>query len=89
MSGSDFNLLSEPLIRATPCGPLSLPGVLAALVRDEVQSFPALRPHQPPAWRMFLVQLAALALHRGGRAELPRTTRVARPAARPHAEVPG
>lgn len=53
MSGSDFNLLSEPLIRATPCGPLSLPGVLAALVRDDVQSFAALRPHQQPAWRMF------------------------------------
>ena len=65
MEASD-NLLTQPHIRATPLGPLSLPGVLAALTRDEIESFPALRPHQAPAWHMFLVQLAALALHRAG-----------------------
>jgi len=70
---TDFgdNLLTEPLIAASPCGRLSLPGLLAALARDEVEHFPALRPHQAPAWHMFLVQLAALAMHRGGATEMP------------------
>ncbi|MCW2274733.1 CRISPR-associated protein Cse1 [Rhodoblastus acidophilus] len=67
-----FNLLTQPLIAAAPLGPLSLPGLLAALSRDEVDSLPALRPHQAPAWHMFLVQLGALAMHRSGRTELPR-----------------
>ena len=30
--------------------------------REDVEQFPALRPHQRPSWHMFLVQLAALAL---------------------------
>ncbi len=72
MTDVSINLLTEPLISASPCGALSLPGALAALVRDEVKHFAALRPHQAPAWHMFLVQLAALALHGGGRGELPR-----------------
>ena len=66
------NLLTHPLFSVAPLGPLSLPGALAALVRDEVDSFPALRPHQAPAWHMFLTQLGALAMHRGERTELPR-----------------
>ncbi|MBT3072124.1 hypothetical protein KKP04_14810 [Rhodomicrobium sp. Az07] len=66
------NLLTQPLIRTAPGEAMSLPGVLAALSRDEIDSFPALRPHQAPAWHMFLVQLAALALHRAGRDYLPR-----------------
>ncbi len=57
------NLLSDRLIDAAPLGRLTLPGVLAALSRDGVESFPALRPHQAPAWHMGLVQMAALALH--------------------------
>ena len=40
MSEFDFDLLSEALIRAAPCGTLSFPGVLAALARDEVE-FPS------------------------------------------------
>ncbi len=59
-----FNLLTDPLLETGPGGPTTLPGVLARLVWDEVESFPALRPHQAPAWHMFLVQLAALALQR-------------------------
>jgi CRISPR system Cascade subunit CasA len=66
MTDSTYNLLTEPLIYAAPCGRKTLPGLLAALSRDEVECFPALRPHQGPAWHMFLVQLAALALHRAG-----------------------
>jgi CRISPR system Cascade subunit CasA len=61
-----FNLLKESCIRTEPGGAVSLPGVLALLSQDQVDSFPALRPHQRPAWHMFLVQLAALALHRAG-----------------------
>jgi len=71
MSDFDLNLLSGSLIRAAPCGTLSLPGVLAALARDEVESFTALRPHQAPAWRMFLGQIGALALRHGEATTLP------------------
>ena len=66
-----YNLLTRPLIRTVPQGVLTLPGVIAALARDEVEDFPALRPHQSPGWHMFLVQLAALALHEAGRRDIP------------------
>ena len=66
-----YNLLTQPLIRTAPQGTLTLPGVIAALARDEVEGFPALRPHQSPGWHMFLVQLAALALHEAGRQDIP------------------
>src|SRR5664280_2434079 len=69
----DWNLLTTPLLRALPVGWVTLPGMLACLVRDEADSFPALRPHQAPAWHMFLVQLAALGLHRAGIDVLPET----------------
>lgn len=58
-----MNLLSAPLF-STNAGQFTLPGLLAAMARHEVHSFGALRPHQRPAWHMFLVQLAALALSR-------------------------
>lgn len=66
-----LNLLTQPLIHAAPGGALTLPGLLAALARDEVESFPALRPHQSPGWHMFLVQLAALALHGAETRDIP------------------
>jgi CRISPR system Cascade subunit CasA len=65
-----FDLLHEPLIQ-TDQGWHSLPGLLAALSRGEVESYPALRPHQRPAWHMFLVQLAVLALDNAGSRDLP------------------
>jgi CRISPR system Cascade subunit CasA len=65
------NLLTHPLLTTLPLGTLTLPGVLAALGRDEVESFPALRPHQGMFWHMFLVQLGALALHGTGRVDIP------------------
>lgn len=71
MSDDGRNLLTQPLITAAPFGALTLPGVLAALARDAVESFPALRPYQGMFWHMFLVQLAALALHRAGRMDMP------------------
>ena len=67
-----YNLLTQPLIRAVPRGTLTLPGVIAALAHDEVEGFPALRPHQSPGWHMFLVQLAALAMHEAGHPDIPK-----------------
>jgi CRISPR system Cascade subunit CasA len=49
----------------------TLPGVFAALTRDEVESFPKLRPHQRHAWHSFLTQIATLALLKAGRTEPP------------------
>lgn len=60
-----MNLLDTPVI-STQSVRHSLPGLLAALSRHEVEAYPALRPHQRPAWHMFLVQLGALALLGGG-----------------------
>ena len=65
-----YNLLSEPLIRYRQSGGAtlhaSLPEVYAALMADEVEAFPDLRPHQRHAWHAFLVQLGAMAMHRDG-----------------------
>ena len=53
---------------------MSLPETYAALMRDEVGSFPALRPHQRHAWHAFTVQLGAMALHRAGTCQNRRPT---------------
>ncbi len=66
-----MNLLTYDLISAADAQRMSLPGLLAAMARGEVAGFPALRPHQRPAWHMFLVQLAALALWGAKGEELP------------------
>lgn len=66
-----MNLLADPMISVAHGRRLSLPGLLAAMARGEVEGFPGLRPHQRPAWHMFLVQLAALALSRSELDELP------------------
>ena len=49
----------------------SLFGAFAALAAGEAWSFPALRAHQASAWHAFTVQVAALALIRAGRDDLP------------------
>ena len=66
-----MNLLTEALIQ-TDREVLSLAGLFAAMARGEAASFPALRPHQRPAWHMFLVQLATLALSNAGVVDLPK-----------------
>ena len=70
-----FNILTDPLIRyKTDDSSIveeSLPEVYAALMEDEVASFPALRPHQRHAWHAFLVQLGAIALNTAGITEPP------------------
>jgi CRISPR system Cascade subunit CasA len=73
-----YDLLAEPLISITTpdvVAPtmVSLPELYAALVRDEVTDFPALRPHQRHVWHAFLVQVGALAMHRGGATAPPDT----------------
>lgn len=66
-----YSLLDEPFIRTrliangTPCS-FTLPELFVALQQDEIRDFPALRPHQRHPWHAFLVQLAAIALHRAG-----------------------
>ena len=67
-----FSLLTEPLIRyrrASDGGTVfaSLPQLFVALADDEVRDYPALRPHQRHPWHAFLVQLAAIALHKAER----------------------
>ncbi len=63
-----YNILTDPLIRLVKPGgsrtEASLPEVVAALMANQVDAFPALRPHQRHAWHAFLVQLGAMALHR-------------------------
>lgn len=70
-----FNLLTEPVFRVETGDSsrvtASLPEVYAALMRDDVAAFPALRPHQRHAWHAFLVQLGAMALHKAGGGEPP------------------
>ena len=69
-----YNILTDDIIRFGAGGeikPASLPEACAALMRDEVESFPSLRPHQRHAWHAFTVQLGAMALHRAGLAEPP------------------
>jgi CRISPR system Cascade subunit CasA len=61
-----YNLLCDPCIRVRLTNdnilPLTLPGVLSALSRNEIESFLALRSHQAHPWHAFLCQLAAMAL---------------------------
>ena len=64
------NFLETPLISSTMSFH-SLPGLLAALSRDEVRGYPAQRPHQRAAWHMFMVQLSALALWTAGQEDFP------------------
>lgn len=68
-----MNLLTDRFLSVDGGRRLTLPELFAALARGEVQMFPRLRAHQRTAWHMFRVQLAALALDRAGRADLPAT----------------
>ena len=65
-----YNILTDQLIRTDTSGgsrvEASLPEVYAALMVNEVEAFPTLRPHQRHAWHAFLVQLGAMAMHEAG-----------------------
>ena len=71
-----MNVLTDRVVSVTDSERLSLPALFAAMSRWEVARFPALRPHQRPAWHMFLVQLGALALWKAGRMVLPEDSSV-------------
>ncbi|MDP3191381.1 type I-E CRISPR-associated protein Cse1/CasA [Rhodoferax sp.] len=67
-----FSLLTEPIIRYRRASDgqtvnASLPELFVALAVDEVRDYPALRPHQRHPWHAFLVQLAAITLHKAER----------------------
>ena len=66
-----MNLLTDPLFSVPDGTRLSLAEVFAAMARGEIKAFSALRPHQRPAWHMFLVQLAVLALWKSEQDEPP------------------
>lgn len=70
MGCSDVNLLTDDVFSWEDDGGVvrktSLPGVLAALTTDCVEGFERLQAHQSHAWHAFLVQLAAITLHRLG-----------------------
>lgn len=77
MTSDPFSLLTARLIRARIAGALhrlSLPELLASLVRDEVEALPAIRPHQRHALHMFLAQIGALAMWCAGLSEPPKDT---------------
>jgi CRISPR system Cascade subunit CasA len=63
------DLLRDPLITVRDGGDRSkrsLAEVMALLGASRIDAFPALQAFQQHAWHAFLVQLAAMALHRGG-----------------------
>lgn len=70
-----FSLLDESIIstidRKNNSALCTLPEVLDALVRDTIDDFPALRPHQRHVWHALLVQIAALSMHRRGTIDFP------------------
>ena len=70
-----YNILTKRVIRIDKSGGSrvkeSLPEVYAALMADELEAFPALRPHQRHAWHAFLVQLGVTAMHKAGMTALP------------------
>ncbi len=69
-----FNLLDEPLLGVEDDlgrrGKVTLPGLLARLSMGEPTSLTAVQAHQQHAVHAFVVQLAAIALVRGGTAEI-------------------
>ena len=66
-----MNVLRDSIFSLSGGGRTSLPGVFAAMSCGQASRFPSLRPHQRPAWHMFRVQLAALALWREPLQDLP------------------
>ena len=66
-----MNLITDPILTLSDGDRVSLPALFAAMAQGRVRGFPALRPHQRPAWHMFLVQLGALALWQAGREDVP------------------
>ena len=66
-----MNLLTQSVISVNDGLQMDLPSLFAAMAREEVRRFPALRPHQRPAWHMFTVQLATIAVWKSGNTDVP------------------
>ncbi len=66
-----MNLLVDPVLTLEGGGKVSLPQLFSEMAQGRVRGFSALRPHQRPAWHMFLVQLAALSLWASRHREIP------------------
>ena len=66
-----MNVLVDPVLSVTGGGRVTLPGLFAAMASGRARGLPAIRPHQRPAWHMFLVQLGALAAWRGAGGRIP------------------
>ena len=71
-----MNLLTDEMLTITDRDSdaheaVSLPSLLARMACGEVAGFPTMRPHQRPAWHMFLVQLGALAMWMARQRGLP------------------
>lgn len=75
MKSGMYCLLTDPLIPvrldSSSERNLSLPGILTALSQGEDIEFPSVRAHQFYAWYSFLVQLAAMAMHKSNQLTLP------------------
>ena len=71
-----MNLIVDPILTLSGGEKVSLPELFAEMARGQAGGFPALRPHQRPAWHMFLVQLGALALWTAERNDLPEEAEV-------------
>jgi len=70
-----YCLLTDPLIPvrfdSSLDRHLTLPDILAALSQGTDIEFPSARPHQFLPWYTFLVQLAAMAMHKSNQLKLP------------------
>ena len=69
-----YNIIAEPLIRINTAHDtryVSLSELYPALMEDDVEAFPSLRPHQRHAWHAYMVQMGAMAMHRDDRNEPP------------------
>ena len=70
-----YCLLTDPLISVRFDSlidrSISLPDILAALSQKTEIEFPSARPHQFLPWYTFLVQLAAMAMHKSNQMKLP------------------
>ncbi len=67
------DLLTDPILTWRSArglkGRTTLPGALSLIANGQLADFPRLRAHQFHPWCMFITQLAAIALRRGGRTD--------------------
>ncbi|NBC26642.1 MAG: type I-E CRISPR-associated protein Cse1/CasA [Bacteroidetes bacterium] len=71
----NYSLLDDPVITVRfqdgQTSKTNLPEIFSGLMADSVVSFEALQPHQQQPWYSFLVQLAAMAVARENKGDIP------------------